>query len=169
MEMAGEIAPESFFEESVAVIDKGDSSEESPSNRQQKKESTSGFIVPSDGVVTDPLGPRIHPITGERKLHTGIDIIAGSGPINAAQGGTILVAGFHNSWGYYVKMDHGNGFQTLYAHMEAGSLLVAPNQVVSQGQQLGIMGSTGDSTGIHLHFEIYERGVQINPGPYLGL
>jgi murein DD-endopeptidase MepM/ murein hydrolase activator NlpD len=162
--MAGEIVPESFFEESK-VVEYASAGETLP---EAKSVTASGFIRPSNGIVTDPFGYRIHPLTGEWKLHAGMDF-AGSGPIVAAQGGTVLVAGYHNSWGYYVKIDHGNGLQTLYAHMEAGSLRVAPGQKVSQGQQLGIMGTTGDSTGVHLHFEVYENGVQVDPEPYLGL
>lgn len=162
--MAGEIVPESFFEESK-VVEYSSAGENLP---EVKTSTASGFIRPSNGVVTDPFGYRVHPITGDWKLHAGMDF-AGSGPIVAAKEGTVLVAGYHNSWGYYVKIDHGNGLQTLYAHMEAGSLRVAPGQKVSQGQQLGIMGTTGDSTGVHLHFEVYENGVQVDPEPYLGL
>lgn len=162
--MAGEIVPESFFEESN-VVEYASTAKSAP---EPKDSNGAGFIRPSNGVITDPFGYRVHPITGEWKLHAGMDF-GGWGPIVAAQGGTVLVAGFHNSWGYYVKIDHGNGLQTLYAHMEAGSLQVAPGQKVAQGQQLGIMGTTGDSTGVHLHFEVYENGVQVNPAPYLGL
>ncbi|CZR07176.1 M23 family metallopeptidase [Trichococcus ilyis] len=162
--MAGEIVPETFFEESN-VVEYASAGENLP---EVKTSTASGFIRPSNGVVTDPFGYRVHPITGDWKLHAGMDF-AGSGPIVAAKEGTVLVAGYHNSWGYYVKIDHGNGLQTLYAHMEAGSLRVAPGQKVSQGQQLGIMGTTGDSTGVHLHFEVYENGVQVDPEPYLGL
>ena len=128
---------------------------------------SSGFIRPSNGYTSSPFGYRIHPITGESKLHGGLDF-AGSGPIVAAKSGTVLVAGYHSAWGYYVKIDHGDGLQTLYAHMKAGSLLVSPGQVASQGQQIGTMGTTGDSTGVHLHFEIYKNNNRVDPAPYLG-
>lgn len=128
----------------------------------------SGFIRPSGGSVTSPYGYRTHPITGVRHLHGGIDF-NGGGPIVAAQSGTVTVSGYHSSWGYYVKINHGNGLETLYAHMQAGSLAVTVGQQVSQGQQLGIMGSTGDSTGVHLHFEVYKGGSRVNPASYLGL
>ncbi len=100
------------------------------------------------------------------KLHGGIDF-GGGGPIVAAQSGTVVFAGYHSSWGYYVKIDHGNGLQTLYAHMVSGSLLVSPGQQVSQGQQIGTMGTTGSSTGVHLHFEVYVNGSRVNPSNYL--
>lgn len=162
--MAGEIMPDLFEEESVAVVASAKTGSSSGTGAREK--SAAGFIRPSNGVVTSPFGYRIHPITGAWKLHGGIDF-GGYGPIVAAQGGTVLVAGYHNSWGYYVKIDHGNGLQTLYAHMEAGSLTVAPGQVVSQGQKIGIMGTTGDSTGVHLHFEVYESGTQVDPAAYV--
>lgn len=163
IEMAGEIVPESFFEESVAM-------DVAPTGADQIEAAVldSGFIRPSNGIVTDPFGFRVHPISGEWRLHAGMDF-GGWGPISAAQSGKVLIAGYHNSWGYYVKIDHGNGLQTLYAHMEAGSLQVSPGQEVTQGQKLGIMGTTGDSTGVHLHFEVYENGIQVDPAPYLGL
>lgn len=129
---------------------------------------SSGFIRPSNGVTTSPFGYRIHPVTGVQKLHGGMDF-GGNGPIVAAQGGTVVVAGFDSGWGNYVKIDHGNGLQTLYAHMQSGSLTVAPGQQVSQGQHLGTMGMTGTATGVHLHFEVYVNGTRVNPASYLGM
>ena len=175
---AGEIMSEEFEEESL-VVNKQDSSisstnsslagSENPSSNEIPLEaSNSDFIRPSNGYTTSPFGYRIHPITGERKLHGGIDF-AGGGQIVAAKSGTVLVAGYHSSWGYYVKIDHGNGFQTLYAHMKAGSLLISPGQLVSQGQQIGTMGTTGASTGVHLHFEVYDNNTRVDPAPYLAL
>lgn len=129
---------------------------------------SSGFIRPSNGVTTSPFGYRIHPITGEHKLHGGIDF-GGSGPIVAAQSGTVEIAGYDSGWGNYVKINHGNGVETLYAHMVSGSLAVAPGQKVSQGQHLGSMGMTGSATGIHLHFEVYVNGTRVDPASYLGM
>lgn len=133
-----------------------------------KTSSSSGFIRPSNGVTTSPFGYRIHPITGEHKLHGGIDF-GGSGPIVAAQSGTVEIAGYDSGWGNYVKINHGNGVETLYAHMVSGSLAVAPGQKVSQGQHLGTMGMTGSATGIHLHFEVYVNGTRVDPASYLGM
>lgn len=175
---AGEIMSEEFEEESVVTnkqeapiaFEKKETPDIPKKNVPTEKPvatNSSGFTRPSNGYTSSPFGYRIHPITGESKLHGGQDF-AGSGPIVAAKSGTVLVAGYHSAWGYYVKIDHGDGLQTLYAHMKAGSLLVSPGQVASQGQQIGTMGTTGDSTGVHLHFEIYKNNNRVDPAPYLG-
>lgn len=131
---------------------------------------SSGFIKPASGYYSSPFGYRLSPITGGSELHRGQDI-AGSGAISAAQSGTVVTATYHASFGYYVVINHGtiNGVtvETLYAHMQPG-LLVAPGQTVSQGQQIGIMGTTGDSTGVHLHFEVHENGGLVDPLNYIG-
>lgn len=131
---------------------------------------SSGFIKPASGYYSSPFGYRLSPITGGSELHRGQDI-AGSGAISAAQSGTVVTATYHASFGYYVVINHGtiNGVtvETLYAHMQPG-LLVAPGQTVSQGRQIGIMGTTGDSTGVHLHFEVHENGGLVDPLNYIG-
>ena len=131
---------------------------------------SSGFIKPASGYYSSPFGYRLSPITGGSELHRGQDI-AGSGAISAAQSGTVVTATYHASFGYYVVINHGtiNGVtvETLYAHMQPG-LLVAPGQTVSQGQQIGIMGTTGDSTGVHLHFDVHENGGLVDPLNYIG-
>jgi murein DD-endopeptidase MepM/ murein hydrolase activator NlpD len=131
---------------------------------------SNGFIKPASGYYSSPYGYRLSPITGGYELHRGQDI-AGSGAISAAQSGTVETATYHASYGYYVVINHGtiNGVnvKTLYAHMQPG-LLVAPGQTVSQGQQIGIMGTTGDSTGVHLHFEVQENGGLVDPLTYIG-
>ncbi|MEG0749088.1 MAG: peptidoglycan DD-metalloendopeptidase family protein [Carnobacterium sp.] len=142
--------------------------QESSQSAPASSSNGSGFIRPSNGVTTSPFGYRVHPVTGAHKLHGGMDF-GGSGPIVAAQGGTVMVAGYDSGWGNYVKIDHGNGLQTLYAHMQSGSLTVAPGQQVSQGQHLGTMGMTGTATGVHLHFEVYVNGTRVNPASYLGM
>lgn len=131
---------------------------------------SSGFIKPASGYYSSPFGYRLSPITGAYELHRGQDI-AGGGAISAAQAGTVVTATYHPSFGYYVVINHGiiNGVtvETLYAHMQPG-LLVAPGQTVSQGQQIGVMGTTGDSTGVHLHFEVHENGNLVDPLNYIG-
>ena len=89
-------------------------------------------------------------------------------PVVAAASGTVVSAGYHPSWGYNVLINHGNGLQTRYAHMIKGSLKVSAGQHVSAGQQLGNIGSTGNVTGPHLHFEVYVNGTRVNPSGYLG-
>ncbi|MBC2128917.1 murein hydrolase activator EnvC family protein [Listeria marthii] len=132
------------------------------------------FIKPASGILTSGFSERTNPVTGKYESHKGQDI-AGGGiiTVSAAASGTVVFSGFGASgsgfggYGYVVKIDHGNGYQTLYGHMRAGSLKVVTGQRVSQGQPIGIMGSTGQSTGQHLHFEIHKNGVPVNPAPYL--
>ncbi|MBC1954256.1 peptidoglycan DD-metalloendopeptidase family protein [Listeria welshimeri] len=132
------------------------------------------FIKPAAGILSSGFSDRTNPVTGEHESHKGQDIAAGGTvTVSAAASGTVVFSGFGASgsgfggYGYVVKIDHGNGFQTLYGHMRAGSLKVVSGQQVSQGQPIGIMGSTGQSTGQHLHFEIHQNGVPIDPAPYL--
>ncbi len=114
--------------------------------------------------ISSRQGPRIHPITGEYKNHGGTDIAASYGTaIWAADSGTVVRSsdGWNGGWGNYVMIDHGNGMQTLYAHMS--SRAVSVGQTVSRGQVIGYVGSTGMSTGPHLHFEMYVNGSRIDP------
>ncbi len=110
------------------------------------------------------------------KLHAGLDLGMGNSPgtslgktIIAVAQGTVIVAGTHSSYGYYVIIDHGGGLQTLYAHCLANSLMVVPGQIVAAGEPIARVGSTGYSTGPHLHFEVRVNGNRINPRPYLGI
>lgn len=114
--------------------------------------------------VSSEYGYRIHPIQGYNKLHAGMDI-TGGGAIYAANGGTVTHAGYHYSFGNYIDISHGNGMTTRYAHLS--SMNVSPGQTVSRGQNIGVMGTTGSSTGVHLHFEVLINGVQVNPRNYL--
>ena len=114
--------------------------------------------------ITSRQGPRTHPITGEYKNHGGTDIGASYGSaIMAADSGTVVKSsdGWNGGWGNFVMIDHGNGMQTLYAHMS--SRAVSVGQTVSRGQTIGYVGSTGMSTGAHLHFEMYVNGSRIDP------
>ena len=114
--------------------------------------------------ITSRQGPRTHPITGEYRNHGGTDIGASYGSaIYAADSGTVVRSadGWNGGWGNYVMIDHGNGMQTLYAHMS--SRAVSVGQTVSRGQTIGYAGSTGMSTGAHLHFEMYINGSRIDP------
>lgn len=114
--------------------------------------------------ITSRQGPRTHPVTGEYKNHGGTDIGASYGSaIYAADSGTVVRSsdGWNGGWGNYVMIDHGNGMQTLYAHMS--SRAVSVGQTVSRGQTIGYVGSTGMSTGPHLHFEMYINGSRVDP------
>lgn len=108
------------------------------------------------------------------KLHSAIDIGSSVGTslgklVVAAASGTVVIAGVHSSYGHYVKIDHGNGFQTLYAHCLEGSLMVRVGDHVDAGQAIARVGQSGYATGPHLHFEVRVNGTCVDPGPYLGL
>lgn len=123
--------------------------------------------VPSSHRITSDFGPRICPFHG-RELHPGIDIGAPSGsPIVAAGAGTVTYAGPRGSYGNFVMLDHGNGVVTCYAHQRSGGIKVGVGQHVSKGQRIGTVGSTGNSTGPHLHFEVRVNGAPKNPTGYV--
>lgn len=122
--------------------------------------------TPATKRITSYFGYRVHPILKVKKLHTGIDIGAGSGSnVIAANAGTVIKAAWNNSYGYMVMVDHGGGIVTLYAHNS--KLKVKTGDVVTKGQVIAISGSTGMSTGPHLHFEVRVNGVYKNPLDYL--
>lgn len=117
---------------------------------------------PVAGVVTSPYGWRVHPITGRWTLHTGIDFGAPSGRhIHACRGGTVVRANWYGGYGNAIIIDHGGGMQTLYGHQSG--FAVGHGQRVSAGQHIGYVGSTGNSTGPHLHFEVYINGRTVDP------
>ena len=127
------------------------------------------FIWPTPGYtrITDDYGMRTHPITGKKKMHTGMDIAAAGGTqILASNSGTVVIAEYNSSWGNYCVIDHGDGIATLYAHMQK-SALVKVGEVVVKGQKIGIVGTTGLSTGNHLHFEFRENGEHTSPYKYV--
>ncbi len=112
------------------------------------------------------FGRRVDPFTGQWAMHEGIDFLADMGsPIVAAAGGVVVFAGLHPQYGYMVDIDHGNDLVTRYAH--CSKLLVREGDVVHRGRKIAESGSTGRSTGPHLHFEVRFRGVAQNPGKFL--
>lgn len=134
---------------------------------------TMSWPVPGFTRVSSAFGWRTHPIFGGRRFHTGIDIgrradgtSIGGAPIVAVGSGTVLSAGYRGGYGNTVIIDHGDGVTTLYAHQRAGSITVSPGQRVKRGQRVGAVGSTGNSTGPHLHFEVRVNGVPKNPMGY---
>ena len=127
---------------------------------------TGSMMWPVNGTVTSGFGYRIHPILGGRRLHTGIDIAAPSGAaIWAADGGLVIYAAWISGYGNTVAIDHGGGISTLYAHQS--SIAVGYGQTVAKGQAIGAVGSTGYSTGPHLHFEVRVNGSPVDPMGYL--
>lgn len=138
------------------------------------------FERPGDFMETSPFGVRIHPVTGERITHNGVDgavwtgTALGESTIVAPLPGIVLEAvdgipGFSREYprGNYVILDHGNGLQTRYFHLECGSVRVRPADIVQVGTRLGFMGKTGLATGEHIHFELWLNGIPVNPIPFL--
>lgn len=117
--------------------------------------------------VTSEFGNRIDPITGERRSHTGMDLAVPTGtPIRAALPGTVTVSTYNRGgYGYYIMIDHGNGLSTLYGH--CSQLLASVGRTVEAGDVIALSGSTGRSTGPHLHFEVRVNGERTNPRSYL--
>ncbi len=132
----------------------------------------SGFIKPTGGYVSSPFGTRIHPIHKTRSFHSGVDLAAPNlTPIKASNSGKVIYSGWYGGYGKVVILDHGvvNGkpMTTLYAHMN--TIKVNNGQYVTKGQVIGLEGTTGYSTGPHLHFEVRVNGQPNNPANYMGL
>ena len=130
--------------------------------------STTPSIWPSKGVITSPYGTRVDPVTGAASaFHEGVDIADDYGtPIVATAAGTVTFAGYtEGGYGNLVEIDHGNGFVTRYGHNSA--VLVTPGMTVKQGQVIAVMGSTGKSTGAHVHYEVRINGSAVDPMVFL--
>lgn len=124
------------------------------------------FMWPVAGRIQSGFGNRMHPIFGVVRFHSGIDIVAPYGTlIKAADGGQVVQAGYFGGYGYSIMVYHGGGFATWYAHLS--SIRVSVGQFVERGQVIGLVGSTGWSTGPHLHFEVRINGAAQNPLAYL--
>lgn len=141
--------------------------EQTPEGQKRLKTPWKGnFITPVRGRLTSRFGMRVHPIYHIRKMHTGIDLSAPSGtPIKAVAGGTVVFSGWWGGYGKVVIIDHGGGISTLYGHCSA--LYVSKGQYVKQGQVIAEVGSTGLSTGPHLHFEVRKNGKPVDPLAFL--
>lgn len=124
------------------------------------------YPLPEEGTITEYYGMRVHPITGAWVLHQGLDIgVAEGTPIFAVRAGTVTAATYNDSAGNYVTIDHADGFRSIYMHMAA--YIVSAGQEVAAGQVIGYVGSTGESTGPHLHIGISYNGVYLDPQGYL--
>jgi murein DD-endopeptidase MepM/ murein hydrolase activator NlpD len=120
------------------------------------------FLWPVPGAITSPYGFRLSPFTGVRQFHSGLDIASRMGtPIRAAMSGRVSAVGWDDSFGNYVVISHHSGYRTLYAHMSVAR--VKAGAYVGTGERIGDVGSTGLSTGPHLHFTVYKNGVTVNP------
>ncbi|MEL0658208.1 M23 family metallopeptidase [Psychromonas arctica] len=127
----------------------------------------SGRPVPNEGSwISSPFGTRSDPFTGRLRRHKGVDIAGYTGmPINATAAGVITTSEARTGYGFLVEINHGSGLKTRYAH--ASSLVVSVGDVVEKGQQIAVMGTTGRSTGPHVHYEVIKDGRQINPNYYI--
>lgn len=132
---------------------------------------TRGISVPSrmpleGAALTSSFGMRTHPVLGGRRQHHGIDLAAPSGtPVYATADGIVSRADWYSSYGLYISLEHGAAMQTRYAHLSR--LAVATGDSVKKGDLIGYVGSTGRSTGPHLHYEVRVEGLAVNPIPYM--
>ncbi len=125
-----------------------------------------GWVLPSPGAITSWFGPRLHPILGYTRMYNGVDFNCWTGdPIRSATDGIVIMAHYYGGYGYTIIVQHANSLSTLYAHLSAFNSQV--NDYVVAGQQIGQCGTTGLSTGPHLHFEVRQSGAPVNPLPYL--
>ncbi|MBE9210005.1 peptidoglycan DD-metalloendopeptidase family protein [Nostoc sp. LEGE 06077] len=154
---------ESLIEEKVAALE---GRSKTNSRNSIIIRGTGMFAYPSNAPTSSPFGWRVHPILGYRRFHAGLDFAASYGStIRAADSGTVIFAGWYGGYGRAVIIDHGNGLTTLYGH--TSELFVSEGQGVQRGQAIAAVGSTGFSTGPHLHFEVRRRGTPINPADFL--
>jgi murein DD-endopeptidase MepM/ murein hydrolase activator NlpD len=151
---------DSLLAQSAALAERIRGAQDESGSTGSGEPSAAGFMWPCDGVVVSGFGMRWG------RMHEGIDIGCAYGtPNRAAAAGTVIYAGWLGGYGNLVVVDHGNGLSTAYAH--ASSILVSVGQSVSQGQTVSLVGSTGNSSGPHLHFEVRVNGVAVDPMPYL--
>lgn len=127
-----------------------------------------GWAMPVSGYVSSPYGYRVHPVSGRVAFHSGTDIATACGrPIYAASSGTVEYAGWNGSYGNFIRINHGGGLTTAYAHIQPGGILVQMGQPVAVGQQIARVGTTGNSTGCHSHLEVRQNGSSTDPMAYL--
>jgi murein DD-endopeptidase MepM/ murein hydrolase activator NlpD len=125
-------------------------------------QSRTGLARPTNGRITSSFGPRRHPILGYRRMHNGMDFGAAHGsPIYAVADGVVQMAGYNGGYGRFVRLSHDGGLGSGYGHMSR--IAVSSGQRVRRGQVIGYVGSSGLSTGPHLHYELYRGGRPINP------
>jgi murein DD-endopeptidase MepM/ murein hydrolase activator NlpD len=124
-------------------------------------------LAPVSGFFSDGFGWRLDPIDGTREFHKGVDIVASTGtPVRASADGLVTAAGRRAGYGAMIQLVHGFGMSSRYGHLSR--VMVAPGQRVKRGEVIGLVGSSGRSTGPHLHYEVFRAGAQVDPRKYLG-
>ncbi len=153
----------------IAALEKAVEADKAKLEEENKVKYDGGmFQMPCPGYtrISDDYGSRMHPILNVEKFHNGVDFAAPSGsPILAAYDGRVVAATYNSSMGNYVMIDHGDGLYTIYMH--ASKLYVSSGQTVTKGEQIAAVGSTGRSTGPHLHFSVRLNGSYVSPWNYL--
>lgn len=156
--------------ETIAILEKVVAEEKAKLAEESKIKYDGGMFkwpAPSYTKITSEFGNRMHPTLGVEKFHNGIDMAApGGSPILAAYDGNVVAADYSNSMGNYIMIDHGDGLYTIYMH--ASALYVSKGSFVTKGQNIAAVGTTGRSTGNHLHFSVRLNGSYVNPRNYLG-
>lgn len=163
-----EISEES--EKQLTELAKAASALEAKKNRIKNyyKGGKLGMPLKDEYRLSSAFGYRIHPITGKKKLHAGMDMAAPKGTaVYAAETGVVIVAQSWSGYGNCIIIDHGGGLWTLYGHLMNGGIHVKKGETVKRGEKIGSVGSTGQSTGNHLHFEVRKNSEPVNPAPYL--
>ena len=162
-----------YADEQAKLVKKQKQLQEAKKNSQKKNvvKYTGGQLtwpVPDSQRVTSPFAVRVHPITGKKHTHTGMDIGAPGGTaIVAAASGEVVLAQWYGGYGNCIIIEHKDGFRTLYGHIRNGGIKVKVGDTVDAGQKIAEVGSTGSSTGNHLHFGVYVNNVAVDPDPYL--
>ena len=165
-EREAEALQKELEESGLSDNDIDSSSSSKPVTTQQVFSGPFCMPAPSYTRVSDDYGNRIHPILGVKQFHNGIDFAApGGSPILAAQSGTVIAAAYSSTMGNYIMINHGGGVITIYMH--ASALYVSAGQTVTKGQKIAAVGSTGRSTGNHLHFSVRVNGSYVSPWSYL--
>lgn len=137
-------------------------------NANNAGQNVNGWANPVNGPITSHFGYRVHPLFGYVALHAGVDIGAPCGrQMYSVANGTVTYSGWNGGYGYYVRIDHGNGLTSGYGHIQPGGLQVSQGQQVGVGQPIALVGNTGNSGGCHLHLEIRDYGNALDPVPYL--
>lgn len=155
--------------ETIRVLEAAVAEERRKLAEEQRRRYDGGIFAwpcPSYTRISDPYGNRIHPILGIQQFHNGVDLAApGGSPILAAYNGTVVAADYTSAMGNYIMIDHGDSLYTVYMH--ASALYVSKGQEVSKGQTIAAVGSTGRSTGNHLHFSVRLNGNYVDPMSYI--